>query len=320
MGQTDTSSTSSLNLTGFLALLAVCLLWGGSIPAIKVSERGIPPLVDATGRIALATLLLFIFSRIVKEPVMLPRRKLQHGISLGILFGFTMLFLYLGLVFTDAARGTIFYSTKPFWVAMGAHFLISQDRLNLFKLAGLLTALLGVYLTFWSPGAAGLETDLGNLMEIAAAMFFSATPLSTTWFSTKQILGHYQTLFPMMFFSIPVLLVATLIFERNDPVSFSTIDVLAFGYQGLGAQLLAYIMWFWLIHNYPVSQVASFTFLVPLIGVILSAILLGDPTPPALWLGLALVAIGIILVNWPRKRKKGPDPAQVIPAVSTKDI
>jgi len=320
MGRTDTSSTSSLNLTGFLVLLAVCLLWGGAIPAIKVSEHGIPPLVDATGRIVLATLLLFIYSRIVSEPVMLPRRMLRHGLCLGILFGFTMLFLYLGLVFTDAARGTIFYSTKPFWVAMGAHFLINQDRLNLFKLAGLLLALLGVYLTFWSPAAAGLETDWGNLMEIAAALFFSATALYTKWLSNKETLGHYQTLFPMMLFSIPVLLLATLVFERNQPVSFSTIDILAFGYQGLGAQLLAYMMWFWLIHNYPVSQVASFTFLVPLIGVILSTIFLGDPAPATLWLGLALVATGIILVNWPGKRNKGPDSAQVIPVVSTKEM
>lgn len=313
MGQIDTSSTNSLNLNGFLVLIAVCLLWGGSIPAIKVSEHGIPPLVDATGRIALATLLLFIYARIMKEPVMLPRRELRHGFFLGILFGFTMLFLYLGLVFTNAARGTIFYSTKPFWVAVGAHFIMTQDRLNLLKLAGLILALIGVYLTFWSPGAGSLEADWGNLMEIAAALFFSSTALYTKWLSNKEKLGHYQTLFPMMLFSIPLLLFATLIFEWGYPISFSIKDILTFGYQSLGAQLLAYIMWFWLIHKYPVSQVASFTFLVPLVGVILSDIFLGEPTPSALWSGLALVGAGIILVNWP---KKGPDSTRIPPIVS----
>ncbi|MFW6112744.1 MAG: DMT family transporter [Thermodesulfobacteriota bacterium] len=214
MNPINKSGATSLTLTGFLVVLAVCLLWGGSIPTIKVSEHGIPPLVTATGRIALATLLLFLYARVIKEPVMLPRHDFWHGVLLGVFFGFTMLFLYMGLVFTNAARGTIFYSTKPFWVAVGA-----------------------------------------------------------------------------------------LIFEWSHPLKFYLEDLLAFGYQSLGAQFVAYIMWFWLIHRYPVSQVASFTFLVPLVGVILSAVFLGDPTPPALWLGLALVGAGIILVNWPRHGK-----------------
>jgi len=157
MNPKDKSGATSLTLTGFLVVLAVCLLWGGSIPIIKVSEHGIPPLVTATGRIALATLLLFLYARVIKEPVMLPRHDFWHGVLLGIFFGFTMLFLYLGLVFTNAARGTIFYSTKPFWVAVGAHFIMTQDRLDLRKVAGLTLALVGVYLTFWGSGAGSLE-------------------------------------------------------------------------------------------------------------------------------------------------------------------
>jgi len=304
MSLTDQTSHSSLTLTGFLVVLAVCLLWGGSMPTIKVSEHGIPPLVTATGRIALATLLLFLYARFIKEPVMLPRRDFWHGVLLGIFFGFTMLFLYLGLVFTNAARGTIFYSTKPFWVAVGAHFIMTQDRLNLRKVAGLTLALVGVYLTFWSPGAAGLESDLGNLMEIVAALFFSATALYTKWLSSREQLGHYQTLFPMMLFSLPVLIGSTLIFEWSHPIELYLEDLLAFGYQSLGAQFLGYILWFWLIHRFPVSLVASFTFLVPLIGVILSAIFLGESTPLSLWLGLTLVGFGIILVNLPTTLRK----------------
>jgi drug/metabolite transporter (DMT)-like permease len=313
MSPTNQTSATSLTLTGFLVVLLVCHLWGGSMPTIKVSEHGIPPLVTATGRIAVATLLLLFYARIIKEPVMLPRKNFWHGVLLGVFFGFTMLFLYMGLVFTDAARGTIFYSTKPFWVAVGAHFIMTQDRLNLRKIAGLTLALVGVYLTFWSPGAAGLESDLGNLMEITAALFFSATALYTKWLSSRDNLSHYQTLFPMMLFSLPLLFASTLIFEWGHPIKFYLKDLLAFGYQSLGAQFLAYILWFWLIHRYPVSLVASFTFLCPLVGVILSAIFLGESTPPSLWLGLGLVGAGIILVNLPTK---GPEPAPITPIVS----
>jgi drug/metabolite transporter (DMT)-like permease len=304
MSLSDKTSVASLTLTGYMVVLLTCLLWGGSIPTIKVSEHGLPPLFMATGRITVATLLLWWYGRLIREPVMISRGHFWHGAALGFIFGLTMIFLYLGLVFTSAARGTIFYSTKPFWVAVGAHFLIADDRLDLIKVAGLSLALFGVYLTFWSPGAVGLERDWGNVMEIGAALFFSATALYTKWLSNREKLSQFQTLFAMMLFSIPILAATALFMEWNYPVKFSLKDLLAFGYQTLGAQFLAYVLWFWLIYRFPVSQVASFTFLVPLVGVILSAIFLGEPTPPSLWLGLALVTGGIILVNWPGKNKE----------------
>jgi drug/metabolite transporter (DMT)-like permease len=301
MNPTDEPTSATLSLTGFLLVVLVCILWGGSIPTIKLSEHGLPPLLMATGRIALATMLLFLYTRFTQEPVMLPHHYVWHGVALGLLFGLTMVFLYQGLVFTNAARGTIFYSTKPFWVAIGAHFLVSGDRLTTRKLAGLALALVGVYLSFWSPGAAGPEMDWGNLMEIAGALCFSATALYTKWLSNREKLNHFQTLFPMMLFAIPILLISTLIFEWGYPIKIYLSDLLAFGYQSLGAQFLAYILWFWLIYRFSVSQVASFTFLVPLVGVILSSMFLGEPTTPTLWLGLAFVTVGIVLVNWPKR-------------------
>lgn len=304
MSPADKPGSASLDFVGFLVILMTCLLWGGSIPTIKVSEHGLPPLFMATGRIAVASLLLWCYGRLLRQPVNIPREHFWHGVSLGAMFGFTMIFLYLGLVFTNAARATIFYATKPFWVAVGAHFLMADDRLNLLKGAGLCLALAGIYLAFWSPGAAGLERDWGNLMEIVAALFFSGTALYTKWLSNREKLNQFQTLFAMMVFSLPILAAAALFLEWNYPVTLSLKDLLAFSYQTLGAQFVAYVLWFWLIYRYAVSQVASFTFLTPLVGVILSAIFLGEPIPPSLWLGLALVTGGIILVNVPQKKHR----------------
>jgi drug/metabolite transporter (DMT)-like permease len=304
MSANKETSGASLPLMGFLVVLLVCLLWGGSIPFIRVSEGGLPPLLMATGRMVLATFLLWVYTRFLKEPVFLPRPYFWHGVILGILFGLTMLFLYLGLVLTNAARGTIFYSTKPFWVAIGAHFLVSE-RLSLRKIAGLLVALAGVYFAFLGPSVSAPAPDTGNLMEIVAALFFSSTALLTKWLSNREKLNHYQTLFTMMLFSIPLLFIFSMIFEWGYPIKPNAIDLLGFGYQSLGTQFVAYILWFWLIHRYSVSQVASFTFLVPLVGVILSALFLGERTPDTLWLGLALVGAGIVMVNWPKGVQKG---------------
>src|SRR3989339_810852 len=105
MSPAEKTSAASLTLNGFLILLLTCLLWAGSIPTIKVSEHGFPPLFMATGRILVATLLLWCYGRLIQEPVMIPREHFWHGAILGLMFGLTMIFLYLGLVFTNAAKG-----------------------------------------------------------------------------------------------------------------------------------------------------------------------------------------------------------------------
>jgi len=64
---------------------------------------------------------------------------------------------------------------------------------------------------------------------------------------------------------------------------------------------LSYLAWFWMIHRYSVSRLAAFTFLSPLFGVILSGLILKEPTPLLLWLGLLLVGAGIYLVNRPQR-------------------
>ena len=64
----------------------------------------------------------------------------------------------------------------------------------------------------------------------------------------------------------------------------------------------SYLTWFWLITRYPAARLSAFSFLTPLFGVLAGGLLLGEPITPALVAALALVAVGINLVN----RKTAP--------------
>ncbi len=71
-------------------------------------------------------------------------------------------------------------------------------------------------------------------------------------------------------------------------------------YQTVIVATVSYVLWFWMIYHYQVSRLAAFTFLAPLFGVLLmSNAILGETLTPLLLAGLALVAIGIYLVNRP---------------------
>jgi len=75
----------------------------------------------------------------------------------------------------------------------------------------------------------------------------------------------------------------------------------AFFYQAVIVASVSYLAWFWMIHRYSVSRLASFTFLTPLFGVVLSGLILKEAIPLLLWVGLLFVGAGIYLVNRPQR-------------------
>jgi drug/metabolite transporter (DMT)-like permease len=295
-------TSGTIPLTASLLLVLVCFLWGGNMVSIKISNQGIPPLLAATIRSGVASGLLWAYARGKREGVFLQGRDLRHGATIGILFALDFLFLYWGLAFTHASRGTVFLYMHPFWVALGAHFLLPDDRLTVVKGAGLMLAFAGLLSVFGSRSATlGPRFWIGDLMELAAAIFWAATTLYI-----KKVVGirdftHYQTLFAQLFFSIPVLGAAWLLFEWDQSLSLNTLALGAFSYQCVVIAFFSYLLWFWMIHRFPVSRLAAFTFLAPMFGVILSGLVLKEPIPLLLWVGLVLVGTGIYLVNRPPK-------------------
>ena len=294
--------SGAVPLTASLILAGLCFLWGGNLVSIKISNQGIPPLLAAVARSGVASLLIWAYARSKREGVFLPRKEFKHAAAIGLLFGIEFILLYWGLVFTHASRGIIFFYTQPFWTAIGAHFLLTGDRLNSAKVGGLVLAFLGLLSVFWSRSAdLGPLYWLGDLMQVGGGLCWAATSIYIKRIISGRDYTHYQTLFSQLFFSIPVLVVAWLVFQRSDPVALTRPVVGAFLYQLVIIAFLSYLAWFWMIHRYSVSRLAAFTFLSPLFGVILSGLILKEPTPLLLWLGLLLVGAGIYLVNRPQR-------------------
>jgi drug/metabolite transporter (DMT)-like permease len=300
--QAREKTSGTIPLTASLLLLLVCLIWGGNMVSIKISNQGIPPLLAATIRSGVAAGLIWAYARGRGQGVFLRGRDLRHAVVIGALFALDFVFLYWGLAFTHASRGTILLYMHPFWVAIGAHFLLPDDRLTALKGAGLVLAFAGLLSVFGSRSATlGPRFWIGDLMELAAAVFWAATTLYIKKVVEYREFTHYQTLFAQLFFSIPILAAAWFLFERGEAVTLTLPVVGAFAYQCLVVAFFSYLLWFWMIHQYAVSRLAAFTFLAPLFGVVLSGLVLREPLPLLLWLGLALVGAGIYLVNRPAR-------------------
>ncbi len=304
----SSETSGTIPLMGGMLLLLICCLWGGNVISIKISNRGIPPLLAAAVRSGVAAGLLWGCARIKGELVFLREKDFRHGIVIGTLFGFNFLFLYWGIAFTHASRAVIFLYTHPFWVALGAHFLLPDDRLNLTKGAGLFLAFAGVFLVFGSRSPTlGPLFWVGDLMEVTAAISWAATTLYIKRIVGSRKISHFQTLFAQLLFSIPILALSSLLFERGASLGLNVPVLTAFAYQCFVVAFFSYLLWFWMIHRFSVSRLTAFTFLAPFFGVIFSELILDEPLPLMLLGGLVLVALGIYQVNRPERLTERPD-------------
>ena len=195
----------------------------------QIQQSGYPPILAATVRSVVASFLLWLYARNASEKVFLYGQDLKHGIVIGVLFGLEFLVLSWGPSFTDVSRAVIFLYSHPFWVAVGAHFLLTNDRLTLSKVAGLCLAFAGLVLVFGSKSPTlGPYYWVGDLLELTAGLLWAATTIYVKKFIWNRPISHFQTLFAQLFFSIPILAAGTLIFEWGRPLDLKPLVLTRF--------------------------------------------------------------------------------------------
>jgi drug/metabolite transporter (DMT)-like permease len=287
-----------LPLSAGVLLAFLCLLWGAQSVSIKFSNQGMPPITAAALRSLVAGILVLGYARIKGNRVAFPAGSARHAIIIGCLFGLEFFLLYWSLAFTPVCRSLIFLYTHPFWVALGAHFLLLDDRLTTAKLVGLVLAFLGVVSVFQAHSPELPDGYwVGDAMALCAALFWAATTLYIKRMAGKVKLDHYQTLFAQLIYSVPVLVICAALFEMPARLDLTPLVWASLFYQGVVVAFASYLAWFWLIHRHPVSRLAAFTFLAPLFGVILGGWILDEPLTGLIWTGLACVAAGVYVVN-----------------------
>ena len=226
---------------------------------------------------------------------------LFHGCMVGLLFGLEFICIYLGLLYTDAARAVIFVYLSPFVVAVGAHFFLRGDRLTVVKTLGLVCAFAGILVVFRGrPTTAKATMTIGDCLEIMAAFLWGGTTLYIKRFMAEKT-HPINTFLYQLVFSIPILFIASLIIEPQWITKIDLTIAASLFYQSVIVAFLSYFIWFKLIHSYAVSKLSAFTFFAPVFGVLFGTMFLSEEFTISLMIGLPLVSLGIFFVNWKKR-------------------
>jgi len=280
---------------GALALL-MAVLWGGNTVAIKAGLVGLPPAAMAALRFIIGALTVWVGALFVGIPVRVPRAVWQGLAGLGVLFTVQIWLLNAGTQYTTAGRSGVLINVYPFFLTLFSHFFIPGDRLTVAKSIGLVFSFSGVFLLFAeSVSLADTDYVLGDLMVATSGMLLGLRQVVIK--RLVQGLHPFQVLFWQAVLSLPIFAVWSLLFERDAHYEMSAAVVGGVLYQGLVVAGLCFILLVFLIRHHSASRLGVFSFATPIVGVLLSAWLLGEEISPVLWMSVVLVALGIIVAN-----------------------
>jgi drug/metabolite transporter (DMT)-like permease len=299
MADDVTKENQTLDITAMAMLVVLCVSWGLQQVAIKVAISGVPPLLQSGIRSVGATILVWIWMRVRREPLLERDGTLWWGIAAGLLFAAEFILIYWGLEYTNASRAVIFLYMSPFVVALGAQLFIPGEHLRMIQVLGLCCAFVGIVVAFEESLSFPTRRMLiGDSMLAGAAVLWGTTTVLIKASPLSRIKPS-KTLLYQLAVSAVVLPLGSLI--KGEPGIFLMTPLIAGSlvYQTVWVAFVTYLAWFWLIRHYPPSRLASFTFLTPLFGVLAGGLLLSEPITGGLLLALVLVGVGIFLVNRP---------------------
>jgi len=297
MRTTNQAARPPISLRDWCLILLLGVIWGGAFFFGRVAVSEIQPLTLVMFRVSIAAIILQCW-------LLIAGPSFRHAMPMaGSFFILALLnnIIPFSLMFTGqteigAGLASILNATTPFWTAMLAHLLATDDRLTPRKLAGISFGMMGTAVMI----GPGLADSLGGPLWAKMALIGTA------------ISYGFGFIYARRFRHIPAPVVATGQLTAGAIIMMPVILVL-YGTEGLfdaslpvwGAVLglaivataFAYIFYFKLLASAGPTNTSLVTLIVPVSAILLGALFLGERLEMFEIGGMILIGFGLLVID-----------------------
>lgn len=283
----------------YLALIIANIIWGGASPIFKFALENIPPFTLAFIRFFFASVL---FVPIVFNYWQKIDKKNWLEIFLTGFFGIfiNITFFFLGLKKTESINAPIIASSAPIFIYLFS-IVFLREKPKLKVLFGIFISLIGVLTIIFSPFL--LKNHQINLGQFEGNLFIF---LATLGYVVSTIISRdllkkvnpYLVTFFSFFFSSFLFLI--FIPKELEKWSFNQLNLngwLGIIYGVFFSSAAAYFLFYYGLSKIKAQEAALFTYIDPVVAVIIAAPLLGEYPNIFYFLGTAFVFSGIYLAE-----------------------
>jgi drug/metabolite transporter (DMT)-like permease len=282
----------------WLALWIVYIVWGSTYLAIRVAVETMPPLITGGARFLIAAVLMLAYLAVRNGVRSLRIDKRQLAASTAI--GSALLLGGNGLVMiaeqeVSSSLAALLIASVSLWVIL--YRKVGGEKISGLTLTGVVVGFIGVGILVL-PGSNGGESHLaGTIMLLLAAACWGLGSFMSPrvslprdpWISTGyQMLGGGA-----------VLLAAGIVRGELPDVewaAFSGASLAAVVYLVLIGSLVAFTAYVWLLQNAPISKVATYSYVNPVIAIVLGAVILDESITATMLIGAAAIVGSVALV------------------------
>ena len=307
-------------IIAYILLILTTIIWGGTWPlgrwlvSEEVGGATIPPFMIAVIRYFLAVICFFLILRLKEGTLNWQFAKKNWKIL--VLMGLLSVTIYqagylIGEILTSASDASIMVATNAVWVVILSSSFLKTERFAWRKMAGSLLAFTAVIIVVgFSPNVNVSNRILGDIMILLAAFAYATYTVISRFFlnKTREDTESYQpsSIWIMTWVSLFGFLITTPIAliispEFLIPATYITIPPrvwIGISYLAFISTIGAYTFYLEGVKRLNASRAAIFQALVPLFGVVFSAIFLQEAFDVIVYpFALLLVILGIILVN-----------------------
>lgn len=284
-------------------ILAVSMIAAGVVyPVTDSALEHTSPIMIATLRALVGGLILTLALPLLRSR--LPRTSRLWAWAFAIGFGNTTLTqvgISVGTARAGAAVASVLLNTSPFFVALIARLALHEPITRL-RAIGLVIGFAGVLLVVAAdPGkiAHGPRLAIGFALALLGALGWAGGGLGMRALTQREpdldVSGHTAAQF--LAGGIPMIPLALL--DRGTTTWSDPTLIAQFAYLIIGGQVLVYLGFNAALARWPSTRVYAWTFLVPVVAVLIEAAQ-GALPGPAASIGIIVVITGVAIVNHPR--------------------
>ncbi|CAN5291052.1 drug/metabolite exporter YedA [soil metagenome] len=286
------------NLLAYLALGAVCVIWGTTYLALRIGVTQFPAFLFSLIRFAFAGPILVIFMLTIGKATW-PDKKIVLDQAIVGLFMVTLGISVVGWAETYISSGlaAIICSVMPIWIIL-INLIISKDeRPNWLIVLGLVTGLTGIIIIFGEHIGEFRNSDYraGIIMTFLANLCWA---IGSVWMKKKN---HNSDPFLnaglQMVFGGIFLIPFSLIFDDYSSIAFSNEVIYSLAYMILIGSVAAYACYSYAVKKLPMTLVSLYAYINPIVAVILGWLILSEKLNLRIGIAILITIAGIYLVN-----------------------
>ncbi len=280
------------------ALWVIYIVWGSTYLAIRVTVETLPPFLSAGARFLVAGLIVYAVLAVRRGVAAIKITKRELGAS--ALVGAALLFGGNGLVSlaeqeVSSSLAALIIASVPLWVILLR--TLTGEKVSRATLVGVAIGFVGVAILVL-PGGESNGANVAGLLTLVVA---SASWASGSFFSSRLPLPRdpfVSTAAQMVSGGIVLVAVSAVTGELSglDPSEFSGASMSAFAYLVTVGSLFAFTAYVWLLQNAPISKVATYAYVNPVIAIFLGWLILSESITTTILVGAAVIVSSVAFI------------------------